>query len=465
MVKSEDAPGASPSTEETNDIRYHVHPFTNLEMHERKGPQIIERGEGIYLVSRDGRRYLDGMSSLWCATLGYSEHRLLEAASAQLALLPYSHTFRGRSNPKLIELAERLVSIGPGKVSKVLFGNSGSEANDTAIKLAWYYNHAKGRPEKRKIISRHGGYHGSTWLTASLSGQPLMHRDFQPPVSGILFTDLPHHYRCAEPGESESSFASRLADNLERLIRSEGPETIAAFIAEPVMGVGGVIVPPETYFEKIQSVLRKHDILMIADEVICGFGRTGNLFGSTTFGMEPDMVTLAKGLSGAYFPISALLVSDEIYEAMVQQSRKIGIFSHGLTYSGHPVGAAVALEALRIYEERDIVSNVRQSGAVLQSVLRTFENHRHVGEVRGVGLMAAIEFVADKSTRERFDPNLRIGDRIVTRAEGHGLFVRAVGDTIIMAPPLIISEPEVSSLVQRLTDAINDMEAEFRDDD
>ena len=443
------------------DIAFHLHSFTNPSTHEATGPQIIEKGEGIYLTDTDGQTYIDGMSSLWCCSLGFSETRLINAAYQQFQKLPYCHTFRGRSHPNLIELAESLVKLAPTHMSKVFFANSGSEANDTAIKLAWHYNKARGKSNKSKIIARQGGYHGSTVVTASLSGLAYMHTSFNLPVSGIIFTDCPHYYRYALESESEEEFANRLANNLEQLILQEGADTIAAFIAEPVMGVGGVIVPPKFYFQKIQEVLRKYDILMIADEVICGFGRTGYMFGSETFGIEPDMMTMAKGLSSAYFPISALMISDEIYGVMVDASQKDGLFAHGLTYSGHPVGAAIALEALSIYREKNICSHVRDIGKLFDSGLQRLLENPIVGEVRSAGLMGGIELVADKNTKESFAMELDVGDRLALKAEKNGLFIRSVGSSLVIAPPLIITRTEMGELLTRLSQAIEEMSDEL----
>lgn len=451
------------SRSQERDVAYHLHPFTNLKTHQSKGPLIIDRGEGVYLVDSTGRRYLDGMASLWCCALGYHEPRLIEAAHRQMQRLPYSHTFRGRSHETLIELAEKLVAIAPGRMSKAFFANSGSEATDTAVKIAWYYNHALGRPGKRKIIARRGGYHGSTIAAASLSGHDYLHRSFNLPLECILFADCPHHYRYAHGGEDEETFASRLAEGLEALIVREGPETVAAFIAEPVMGVGGVIVPPRTYFEKIQRVLTKYDILLIADEVICGFGRTGNMFGSMTFGIEPDMVIVAKSLSSAYFPISGLIVSGAIYDAMAEESGNIGVFGHGLTYSGHPVGAAVALETLKLYEERSILEHVRRVSPTFQRRLRAFAERPFVGEVRGVGLMGAIELVSNKATKERFPAEQRVGERVADVAEREQLFVRPIGDSIVMAPPLVIEDDVLHDLFDRLERAFDSVEQTLSD--
>ena len=335
------------------DIETLIHPYTNLDAFRHSGPTILERGQGIYVWDTEGKRYIEGLAGLWCTSLGYGQKELIETAKEQLEKLSFSHLFGGKSHDPAIELAEKLKEIVPHQASKVLFTCSGSEANDTQIKLAWYYNNARGLPEKKKIISRHRGYHGVTVATASLTGLPANHADFDLPIDRILHTGCPHHYRCAEPGESEEDFATRLAAELETLLEQEGPDTVAAFIAEPVMGAGGVIVPPETYFEKIQAVLAPHDILFIVDEVICGFGRTGAYFGSETFGIEPDSVSVAKAITSAYAPLGAVTVSEDVYQAMLDESRKIGIFGHGFTYTrtsplhGHRAQDARDLRARR----------------------------------------------------------------------------------------------------------------------
>ena len=368
--------------------------------------------------------------------------------------LPFYHLFGGKSHGPGIDLAEKLIAMAPVPMSKVFFANSGSEANDSAIKLVWYYNNARGRPAKKKIISRRRAYHGVTVATASLTGLPANQRDFDLPIAGILHTDCPHHWRFAEPGESEEDFATRLADNLDRLIEAEGPETVAAFIAEPVMGAGGVIVPPETYFDKIQPVLKKHDVLFIVDEVICGFGRTGRMFGCETYGLKPDMITVAKALSSAYLPISALMISEPIYRAIAENSAKIGTFGHGFTYSAHPVCAAVALEALAIYDERDIVGHVRRVMGRLQDGLRRHAGEPLVGEVRGVGLIAAVELAPDASGRTAFDPPGKVGAALARFAQAEGLIVRNMQDTIAFSPPLIITEAEIDEVLRRFARAL-----------
>ena len=453
----------------SRDIAYLIHPYTNLQRHESEGPVIITEGAGIHVRDDAGNEYIEGLAGLWCTSLGYGNERLIEAASAAMRKLSYSHIFNHKSHEPGIDLAERLLAMAPrsatgAPLSKVLFANSGSEANDSAVKLVWYYNNAIGRPEKKKIIARTKGYHGVTVAAASLTGLPHLHRDFDLPIANILHTDCPHYYRFAEPGESEADFAGRMADNLEALILAEGPDTVAAFIAEPVMGAGGVIPPPATYFEKIQAVLRKYDVLLLADEVICGFARTGNMFGCETYDIAPDMVTVAKALSSAYLPISGLMVSEPIYQAMVAESEKIGTFGHGYTYSGHPVCAAVALETLKIYEERDIVTEVGRRAPVFQAALAGFGEHPLVGETRGVGLLGAIELVADKAEKTPFDPAGKVGGYAAQRCEAHGLIVRNLGDAVAFCPPLIITEDEITEMFARFARALEDTHAWAREE-
>src|ERR1700689_1206397 len=402
------------------DIATTIHPYTNLKLHETEGPLVMTGGNGVFVSDEAGKSYLEGLAGLWCASLGFSEKRLAEAAYRQMLKLPFYHTFAHKATDIGIELAEKLLSIAPVPMSKVFFVNSGSEANDTVVKLVWYYNNAIDRPRKKKIISRTKAYHGVTVASASLTGLPNNHRDFDLPIANILHVDCPHFYRFGLPGETEEEFASRMADSLEQRILSEGPETVAAFIAEPIMGAGGVLLPPATYWEKIQAVLKKYDVLLIADEVICAFGRTGEMWGSTTYGIEPDMITCAKALSAAYLPIGAVMVAPTIYDALVKESEKIGVFSHGFTYSGHPVSSAVALETLKIYEQDDILSHVRRIAPRMQAGLRKFADHPLVGEVRGVGLIGAVELVADKATKVPFDAVLGIGPFLVKRAQHHG---------------------------------------------
>ncbi|MBI2977873.1 MAG: aspartate aminotransferase family protein [Rhodospirillales bacterium] len=438
----------------SRDIAYQVHGYTNLKKHQEKGPLIIVGGKGVRVTDDAGKTYIEGLAGLWCTALGFDEPRLVEAATREMKKLPYYHGFAHRTADVTIDLAEKLIGIAPAPMSKVLFTNSGSEANDLAIKLIWYYNNALGRPQKKKIISRVRAYHGITVATASLTGLAPNHNDFDLPIARILHADCPHHYRFAQPGESEERFASRLADNLEKMIVAEGPDTVAAFFAEPVMGAGGVIVPPKTYFEKIQAVLKKYDVLLIADEVICGFCRTGNLWGSQTFNLKPDMIACAKALSSAYVPIAALMISEPIFQAMVKESEKLGLFGHGSTYAGHPVAAAVALETLNIYQERNVLGHVRRVAPRLQDGLRRFAGHPLVGEVRGVGLIGAIELVKDKKIKAPFDPKAGVGAYLHDRARDEGLLIRNMIDVIGICPPLIIDEVEIDEMLGCLERAL-----------
>jgi 4-aminobutyrate--pyruvate transaminase len=439
------------------DQSFHLHPATNLRTVQKEGPLVITRGEGVYVHDDEGRRYIEGMAGLWCASLGFSERRLADAAYRQMCELPFYHSFAGKVPAISTELAERLIGLAPAGMGKALFANSGSEANDTAIKLAWYVNNALGRPQKKKIISRQRAYHGVTIAAASLTGLAFAHDDFDLPIARILHADCPHYYRGARAGESEEAFAARLADGLEQLILREGPDTVAAFFAEPVMGAGGVIVPPATYFDRIQPILRKYEILFVADEVICGFGRTGNMFGAQTFDLHPDIMTLAKALSAGYQPISATLVTNKLYDILLAQSDKLGIFGHGYTYSSHPVPAAVALETLKIYEERDIVAQVRRVGPRMQAAIRSHADHPLIGEARGIGLIGAVELVRDKASKQSFDPKAGVAAYLVRRAQHHGAILRNMpGDIVAFSPPLIIREHEIDEVMACFGKALDD---------
>ena len=441
----------------SRDIAFQLHPYTNLKKHESDGPLVLTEGKGVYVTDDTGKKYIEGLAGLWCVSLGYGEERLIEAATKQMRTLAYSHIFNHKSHNPSIDLAERLLRLLPVKMSKVFFNNSGSEANDTAVKLVWYYNNARGKHRKKKIIARMRGYHGVTVAAASLTGLANNHRDFDLPIANVRHADCPHHYRFGKPGESEEQFATRLAESLEAQIIREDPETVAAFIAEPVMGAGGVIPPPKTYFDKIQPILKKYDVLFIADEVICGFGRTGNLFASETFNLKPDILTCAKALSSAYVPISATIISEAIYQACVTESEKIGLFAHGYTYSGHPVASAVANETLKIYEERDIVGHVRKMIPGFQEKFRALGDNPLVGEVRVAGLMGAVELVTDKATKQSFDMAQGVGNMVQMRAQEHGLICRAMGDNVALCPPLIISESEIGDMFQRFGRALDDV--------
>jgi len=440
----------------TRDIETLVHPYTNLDTFRETGPLVLERGQGIYVYDSAGRPYIEGLAGLWCTALGYGNEELVEAAAAQMRKLPFTHLFGGKSHDPAIELAEKLKEIAPVPVSKVFFCNSGSEANDTQIKLVWYMNNGLGRPKKKKIISRQKAYHGVTIASASLTGLPGNHADFDLPIAGILHTSCPHHYRFGQDGESEEAFSARLADDLEQLILREGPETVAAFIAEPVMGAGGVIVPPRGYFEKIMAVCDKYDVFMIADEVICGFGRIGKTFGGDVVGFKPHSVSVAKALSSAYQPIAAVMVPENMYQAMLAESRKIGTFGHGYTYSGHPVAAAVALKTLEIYAREKIVEKVAMKAPQFQAHFKALGDHPLVGEARGIGLIGAVELVADRKTKRSFEAKAGVGARCVAFAQEEGLLTRAVaGDNIALCPPLIISPEEIDDMFAKLKRALD----------
>ncbi len=438
------------------DIAYHLHSYTNARKNEQEGSLVLSTGKGIYVYDENGKAYLEGLSGLWCLSLGYGEERLIEAANRQMRRLPYYHTFTQKVADVTVDLAEKLIAIAPVPMSKVFFCNSGSEANDSVVKMVWYYNNALGRPRKKKIISRLGGYHGVTVAAASMTGLPLNHKDFDLPIANILHTDCPHYYRYGQAGETEEQFATRMAESLEQLIQREGPDTIAAFIAEPVMGAGGVILPPATYFEKIQAVLKRHDILFVADEVICGFGRTGNMFGTETFRLKPDIMTVAKALSSAYLPIAAVLINQRVYDAIGENSNKLGSFSHGFTYSGHPVSAAVALETLKIYEERDILGHVRRQAPAFRAGLEGFASHPLVGDTRAVGMVGTVELVRDRASREAFDPALAIPAYCVKRAQEHGLIVRAIVNSIAFCPPLVSTGEEIAEMYRRFGRALDE---------
>ena len=446
------------------DIANVLHPYTDLKMHQEIGPLVITRGEGVRVWDDTGKSYIESVAGLWCAALGFSNERLVQAAAAQMRKLPFYHAFTAKSHEAAIDLAEMLIQRAPVPMSKVFFANSGSEANDTAIKMVWYFNNAVGRPKKKKIIGRVKGYHGITIAAASLTGLPANHRSFDVPLPGFVHTMTPHHYHQGLPGESEDQFATRCADELEKLILAEGPDTVAAMWAEPIMGAGGVILPPRGYFEKIQAVLSKYDVLFVADEVICGFWRTGNYWGSQTLGAKPDILTCAKALSSSYLPISAVMINERIFQGLADESHAIGTFGHGFTYSGHPVPAAVAVETLKIYDEINIGDHVGAVGPHLQSELRRrFAGHPLIGEVRGIGLIAAMELVADKATHKNFDPAHKVGARLVKLAEGNGVIGRVCpGDVLVFSPPLIITQAEINEMLDAVEKSLDELTVQLR---
>ncbi len=430
-----------------------IYPVTNLSAVEQIN---IVSGKGVYVYDDAGRQYLEGLSGLWCSALGYGNDELIAAITAQLKTLSYSHLFGGRTHPVVMELADKLAAMVPIPNARLFFSNSGSEANDSHIKMLRYYANAIGKPQKKKIIALDRGYHGVTVAAAALTGLPVMHSHFDLPVEalGILRADCPHYYRGRAGAETEEEFVTRLIDNLEQLILKEGADTIAAFVAEPVMGAGGVVVPPPSYLPKVQALLKQHDILLWADEVICGFGRTGNDFGSTTMGIKPDLMTFAKQLSSAYVPISAAVIPGAMYDAMAEQSTGVGVFGHGYTYTGHPVACAAALKALEIYERDGLFARAATMGAHLQSRLQEFAGHELVGEVRGKGLIGAIELVANKETGKAFADG-RVGAFAQRACQDEGLLLRAVsGSSVAFCPPLVIEEKQIDEMAEKFGKAL-----------
>ncbi len=413
--------------------------------------RIVESGAGCRIHDRSGRTLLDGFAGLYCVNVGYGREDMAQAIYQQARALGFYQSYAGHSTEALIRLSDRLVAMAPGKPSKVLYGLSGSDANESNVKMVWFYNNVLGRPHKKKIIARHRGYHGSSILAGSLTGMSFYHDNFDLPLSVVRHTGVPHHWRDALPGESEESFSIRRARELEAMILHEGPETVAAFIAEPVLGTGGLIPPPRGYFDAIKPVLARHDMLLIVDEVVTGFGRTGSMFGSELYGLEPDFLTLAKGLTSAYVPMSACVISERVWEVLRDASDRHGPFAHGYTYSGHPLGAAAANAALDIVEREDLAGNAARTGARLQSLLReTFGDHPLVGEVRGIGLMAAIEFVADRDRKTFFAPDLKVGAKVSAACLDDGLIARAMphGDILGFSPPLVIGADDVEEMVR-----------------
>lgn len=444
----------------TRDVETLIHPYTNLSTFRETGPLVLERGHGVWVYDSDGRPYLEGMAGLWCTALGYSNEELVEAASEQMSRLPFTHLFSGRSHDPAIELAETLKELMPIPTSKIFFTSSGSEANDTQVKLTWYLNNALGRPAKKKIISRIKGYHGVTVATASMTGLTANHADWDLPLPGFLHVGCPHHYRFAEAGETEEAFSQRLADELEALILREGPDTVAAFVAEPVMGAGGAIAPPAGYFTKIQVVLDRYDVRFIADEVICGFGRLGTWFGSEALGMRPDSLSFAKAVTSGYMPLGGISIDEPLYKALVTQSAKLGTFGHGTTYSGHPVACAVALKTIEIYKRDRIVEGVAEKAPHFQARLSALADHPIVGEARGIGLIGGLEIVADKPSKRQYEPKAGVAARCVAFAQAEGLIVRFLaGDRVAVCPPLVIPHEEIDTLFDRLGRALDRTEA------
>ena len=448
------------STAEARDIRHHFHGYTNARRHMDVGPMIIEDGEGIYVRDTAGRRYIEGMAGLWSVGVGFKERRLIDAATRQLEKLPFYHNFGHKSHGPAIDLAERLVDLAPVPMSKVFYTNSGSEANDTVLKMVWYRSNAMGLPDKKKVISRNRAYHGVTIAAASLTGLPNNHRSFDLPLDRVLHTTAPHFWKEGRDGETEDQFATRCAEDLDALIQREGPDTIAAFWAEPVMGAGGVVVPPAGYFDKIQAVLARYDILFVADEVICGFGRTGQMFGSTTYGIRPDVMVLSKQITSSYVPFAAIVMNERFFAPIADESDRIGTFGHGFTAGGHPLGAAVALENLAIIEDHDLVANAADVGGHFLSRLHSLETSPLVGEVRGVGLIAALELVEDKQSRSVASPG-RLGGMMNAAMQRNGLISRNMMDAVAFCPPMIMTRRKADEMFDIVARSLAEVESEL----
>jgi L-2,4-diaminobutyrate transaminase len=438
------------------------HPNTSISDHLKKGPQIMASAHGVRIKDRQGRDLIDCGAGLWCVNIGYGRREMAETAKNAIENLAYYHIFAGTSNEPIIRLAERVLGLfhtsGATHLSKVFFGTGGSDANDTNFKLVRYYNNLRGKPEKKKIISRLGAYHGLTYAAGSLTGIPVFHKAFDLPVPGVLHTSCPHYFRFANPGETEDAFTDRMIAEIEAMIAKEGAETVAAFIAEPIMGTAGVLMPPKGYFEKLQTVLDRHDILFIADEVITGFGRTGHWFATGGMKLRPDIVTLAKGITSAYFPVSASVISKKIWDVLEAASPEYGPVMHGFTYSGHPVGAALGLTNLDIIEREGLVQQSADVGAyLLKSLTGRVGAHPHVGEVRGAGQMIAVEFIADKAQRRFFDPKSGAHRVVAAKALELGLLTRPLPfiEVNSFSPPLSMTRSEAEDAVERYGKALD----------
>jgi L-2,4-diaminobutyrate transaminase len=443
---------------EEMDRQSFLHPYTPLKDHLETGPTIVASAKGVKITDTKGKEYIDSMAGLWCVNIGWGREEMVDAIAEQASKLAYYHSFASMANEASIRLADRILRLAPDTMSKVFFGNSGSDANDTNVKLVWYYNNLLGRPDKKKIIARERGYHGVTVAAASLTGIPMVHKAFDIPLPRMLHTVMPHYYANAEPGMSERDYSKWCAAKLEEMILTEGPDTIAAFIAEPVMGAGGVVPPPEGYFQDIHAVLSKYDVLMIADEVITGFGRTGKWFASETYGIKPDIMTIAKGLTSGYIPMSASLISEDIWQVLMNGTPEVGAFAHGYTYSAHPVAAAAAMANIDIMERENLPANAARMGTYFQNKLRQeFADHPLVGDVRGVALLAGIELVADKANKTPLDADLKAAPTLAKYCVEEGLISRALMqmNALSFSPPLVINEGEVDEVVARFQRALN----------
>lgn len=427
-----------------------LHPSTNANEFAKTGSKIMKSGKGIYLHDTDGNKLIDAVAGLWCVNVGYGRPEIADAMHKAATDLSYYHTFTGMSNVPQIELAERLLELAPNNMSKVFFASGGSDGNDSLMKIVWYYHNLIGKPQKRKIISRWQSYHGTSIATASLTGLPSFHKDFNLPIDGVLHTESPDYFRHGKEGESELAFSKRRANELEELILKHGADTVGAFIAEPVLGAGGVVPPAEGYFAEIQKVTKKYDILFIADEVVCGFGRLGKWFGSEVYGIEPDMITTAKALTSGYFPFSASFITEEIWEVIKQGSAKYGSFAHGYTYAGHPIGAAVAMANLDIIENDGLVEKAANIGDYFHNSLnQRFANDPFVAQVRGKGMLAAVQLVKDKDSKTFFEGSTKIAPQVTVECYKNGLIARPLPsvDSVAFSPPLVTTKEQVNDIV------------------
>ncbi|WP_417741394.1 aspartate aminotransferase family protein [Salipiger sp.] len=435
------------------------HPSTHLGQFARgEAPQrIVTGGEGVYITDRDGNRLLDGFAGLYCVNVGYGRTQISEAIAKQAHELAYYHAYAGHGSEASITLAKMVMDRAPDHMARVYFGLGGSDANETNIKLVWYYNNILGRPEKKKIISRWRGYHGSGLMTGSLTGLELFHKKFDLPLAQVVHTEAPYYYRRPEGVETEAAFVAHCVAKLEELIAAEGADTIAAFIGEPVLGTGGIVPPPEGYWPAIQEVLNRHDILLIADEVVTGFGRLGSMFGSDHYGMKPDLITSAKGLTSAYAPLSATIVGQRMWDVLCQGTDEYGVLGHGWTYSAHPIGAAAGIANLQLIDELNLVQNAAETGRYLTETMRNaLGDHAHVGEVRGEGMLCAVELVQDRDARRFFDASEGKGAKVVAAMLERGVIARAMpqGDILGFAPPLCLSRAEADEIVSVTRDAV-----------
>ncbi|MEN2980980.1 aspartate aminotransferase family protein [Tistrella bauzanensis] len=442
-----------PNSVEARDIAYQMPAAADMRRHEETGSVVMERGDGIYVWDNTGKRYIEGLAGLWSVAVGFGEKRLAEVARAQMERLPYYHSFSYKTHGPSVDLAEKLIQLAPVAMSKVHFTSSGSEANDLMVKMVWYRANALGQPLKKKIIGRIKGYHGVTIAAGSITGLPRNHESFDLPLDRMVHTSCPSYVHFGQPGESEADFTARMLQDLEDLIAREGPETIAAFWGEPAMGAGGVLLPPEGYWQGVQEILRRHDILLVADEVICGFGRTGHMFACTTYGIAPDVIVLSKQLSSSYLPLSAIVMNDRVYQPIADESHRLGVFGHGFTASGHPVATAVGLENLKIIEERDLVGHVQRISPHFMDRLARLATHPLAASWRGVGLMGAVELTP-------WETPFTAAQTVAARMEQEGVIIRGIGEAICFCPPLIITDAQIDEMFDIATRAFDAVLAE-----